>query len=331
MSTTSKYVFPERKSIESTPKTENDVSTPENQAYFGVSVSKTKVNGQEKWVPKLTLNSNTKYAPFTRLPPMSLGYNSLVQGGYYPKDAMSQDNMSNWSCDARFVVHCDDAFPGKRAATIDAQTSAMAFLKQCQKDLLTHAFTDARVQCSHKKKYTNVDDYIRHANCAIYDAYDQNGSNNFDGEQAPLAKFPCIKTKRHFMYNGFLNTPVFWTMDSDGNFHRMGHVNPVKTSPDDITFIPRGSIVRPRVRLKFYTMGAMYGISASLDSDILVIWMPESKRPTSSIELDVCLMPTRKRQREEAEEDQDGPASPKRQAKHTIHEIVEFSNKVASK
>ena len=81
-------------------------------------------------------------------------------------------------------------------------------------------------------------------------------------------------------------------------------------------------------------MGAMYGISASLDSDILVIWMPESKRPQKSIDLDVCLMPTRKRQREEAEEDQEdqnGPASPKRQAKHTINEIVEFSNKVASK
>ena len=111
MNTMPKFVFPERKSLETAPSIDNDVSTIENQEFFSVNVSKTKVNGQEKWVPKLTLKSNTKYAPFVRLPPMALGYNSLVQGGFYPKNAMTQENMPNWTCDARFLAHCAETFP----------------------------------------------------------------------------------------------------------------------------------------------------------------------------------------------------------------------------
>lgn len=249
------------------PNRYNSVLTMGVRDRLEVKVAEMTINqgGRAKTVkvPKMFLGS--REGPFLDLCIAAVGYNNLVDGQLY--EGRTQENMERWSCPANFVFgYAPGNVMAKRPDIAEKQDETRDILKKLEKDMLTLAYTEKSILCKHKKGKTKTQ-YLANAKSLFWQG-DENGKKD-EGE------YLCIKAKRTFLRNGKLNIPLFWERNGE-TYQKLTcfkHEPGASLAPKEYAYVPRGSLVIPRVQMYFYTTGMYYGVALRLDRDIRVVYI----------------------------------------------------------
>ena len=278
-----------------TPSTYNNIESTELE----MKIMEVKYGDEVKFQPKL-VSAGTDYNVYLTLPACTVLYSQLGTDG----DAMGdQSKFSKPPEQAVATVTLIQGAPAKVLrggnTILDQQKQAFDRLLKLQTDLVVAAFENDKVKCSGKdkarkkaaqklkkgKKEPSVEDIAALAKEIYLEDAHHSGVKQMEWlEHGEPREGLALKAKRKVRSVRYVSekddngnevrkrtlvpsNPVFHKPHIDGNYYEQTFVD----------YVPRDTLLAPRVRVEFFSNPMMYGSTIKMDKDIRVLWMPKKK------------------------------------------------------
>tara|TARA_B100000683_G_scaffold7091_3_gene7891 strand:- start:906 stop:1913 length:1008 start_codon:yes stop_codon:yes gene_type:complete len=285
-----------------TPSTYNNILETELE----MKIMEVKYGDEVKFQPKL-VSAGTDYNVYLTLPAYKVLYSQLGTDG----DGMG--DQAKFSKPPEQAVATMTLIQGAPAKVLrggnpilESQKQAFDRIMQLQTDLVVAAFENDKVKCAGKDKARKKAaqklkkggkkpsaDEIKSLAKEIYleDAH-HSGVKQMDWlENGEPKEGLGLKVKRKVRTVRYVtekddngnevrkrtlvpSNPVFHKPHIDGNYYE-------QTFGD---YVPRDTLVAPRIRVEFFSNPMMYGSTIKMDKDVRILWMPKkkSKQPVAS-------------------------------------------------
>ena len=305
--------------IEATqPSTYNEILETE----YEIKTVETKRGDDTLFIPKV-VSKGTEYGVFFRTVPVSVLYSNLGQDGDACGDHTKFNKPLDQACATLTLVKgCAFSKVNKTMPTLLAnQKKTFEILEQQHVDLVTEAFKNPKIKCAGKdkarkkaasklKKGGNKKpsaEQIDEAALPIYleDSHDSgmkemtwtNNGEEITGDVLKIKR--KVRGVRYVKPEGGSvkertlvdTTPMFHRGTMTGEYYEKKYGD----------YVPRNTLLIPRVRRNFYSTPMMYGSNLTFDKDIVVLCEPK-KRKTAAVSKPVIFF-----------EDEDTESSPKKQ------------------
>jgi len=300
------------------PSTYNEILETE----YEIMTTESKRGDETVWMPKV-VSKGTEYGVYFRVAPVSVLYSQLGQDGDAAGDHAKFNKPMDQACATLTLVKgCAFNRVTKTMPTLlDNQKQTFEIFQQQHVDLVTEAFNNKKVKCAGKdkarKKATSnlkkagnkkpTEEQVQEAALQVYieDAHDSGmkeltWTNNGEEVTDTVLKIKRkVRGVRYIKPEGGTQkertlvdtTPVFHRGTITGEYYE-------KKFGD---YVPRNTLLIPRVRRNFYSTPMMYGSNLTFDKDIVVLVEPK-KRKSAAVSKPVIFF-----------EDEDAEVSPKRQ------------------
>lgn len=281
--------------VATTPSTYNNILDTDLE----MKIKEVKYGDEVKFQPKL-VSAGTDYNVYLTLPAFKTLYSQLGTDG----DGMGdQAKFSKPPEQATASMTLIQGAPAKvlRGGNLilDKQNQAFERIMKLQNDLVVAAFENDKVKCSGKDKArkkaaqklkkggkkASADDVNALAKEIYLEDAHHSGLKQMEWlEHGEPKEGLALKAKRKVRTVRYVtekddngneirkrtlvpSNPVFHKPHIDGNYYE-------QTFGD---YVPRDTLVAPRVRVEFFSNPMMYGSTIKMDKDVRILWMPKKK------------------------------------------------------
>lgn len=301
------------------PSTYNEILETE----YEIITTENKRGDETIWTPKV-VSKGTEYGIYFRTAPVSVLYSQLGQDGDACGDHAKFNTPLDKACATLTLIKgCAFSKVTKTMPTLlENQKKTFEILQKQHVELVTEAFHNKKVKCAGKdkarKKAANslkkagnkkpTEEQINEAALQLYieDATDSGLKEMTWTSNGEEVTGDVLKIKRKVRGVRYVkpeggsvrertlvdNTPVFHRGTLTGEYYEKKYGD----------YVPRNTLLIPRVRRNFYSTPMMYGSNLTFDQDIVVLCEPK-KRKNVQVSKPVIFF---------EDEDEDTP-SPKKQ------------------
>ena len=286
-----------------TPSTYNNI----NETELEIKICEVKMGDEVKHQPKL-VSKGTDYNVFLTMPAYKTLYSQLGTDGDNMGDKVKFNKAPEQACATLTLVQ---GAPKKvlRGGNpiLELQQEAFDRVLKMQEDIVSAAFDSKKVRCTGKdkarkkatqklKKGGNKKPSEEEINTLAKQIYIEEAHHSglkqiewqSNGEQVEGLGLRIKRKVRGVRYvsekddNGneirtrtlVPTNPVFHKPHIDGNYYE-------HTFGD---YVPRDTLVAPRIRIEYFSTPMMYGTTIKMDKDVRILWMPkkQTKKKISS-------------------------------------------------
>lgn len=281
------------------PSTYNEIFETE----YDIITVEGKRGDETTFTPKV-VSRGSEYAVYFRTAPVSVLYSKLGEGGDALGDHAKFNKPLDQACATLTLVQgCAFSKVTQTMPTLlENQKKTFEILKKQHTDLMIEAFNNKKVKCSGKEKARKkatgklkkggnkkpTDEQINEAALQIYieDSMDSGlkeltWTNNGEENTGEVLKIKRkIRGVRYVKPEG--GTQKERTLvETLPMFHR-GNITGEYYEKKYGDYVPRNTLLIPRVRRNFYTTPMMYGSNLTFDKDIVVLCEPKKRKSVVS-------------------------------------------------
>ena len=279
------------------PSTYNEILETE----YEVKTVESKRGDETIYTPKVYAK-DTDYNVFFRTTPLSTLYSNLGQDGDGCGDHAKFNKPLDQACATLTMVKgCAFAKVKQTMPTLlDNQVKTFEILEQQHVDLMKEAFTNKKVKCSGKDKARKkastklkkdgnkkpTKEEIEELALKIYieDSHDSGMKEMTWTNNGEEITDTVLKIKRKVRGVRYVKpeggtTKERTIVDTTPVFHR-GNITGEYYEKKYGDYVPRNTLLVPRVRRNFFSTPMMYGSNLTFDKDIVVLCEPKKRKTT---------------------------------------------------
>lgn len=277
------------------PSTYNEILETE----YEIMTKEGKRGDETTWTPKV-VSKGTEYGVFFRTAPVSVLYSNLGQDGDALGDHSKFNKPVDQACATLTLVQgcAFNKVNQTMPALLENQKKTFEILKQQHVDLMIEAFNNKKVKCSGKDKARKkataklkkggnkkpTEEQINEAALQVYieDSHDSgmkeltwtNNGEEITGDVLKIKR--KVRSVRYVKPEGSTqkertlvdNTPMFHRGNITGEYYEKKYGD----------YVPRNTLLIPRVRRNYYSTPMMYGSNLTFDKDIVVLCEPKKRK-----------------------------------------------------